>query len=483
MRRGRRLLASLNLLTVLLLLGVLFIMVNYLASRRFARWDLTQQRVTALSDQTRQVLQALTEPLSIIVFYQPDHRLYELIKDQLTEYQRLSPQLSVEFIDPDQDIARAKQLAQQFQIEDLNLVVFQAGTRHKYLSDSELADYDFTSMGMGGEPRVSAFKGEDAFTSAIISVTQAEAPTVWFTSGHGEKTPEGTGRESLSALKRALEQQNISPKTVTLLEQPAIPPEVKLLVIPGPSRRFTEGELALLQTYAAGGGKLLALIDPFDDTGLDGLLERWGITVGLNVVVDPANRLPFVSASNLLVTTYTDHPIVQKMQTFVTLFPLARSVEPNPSNPEGMNATRLALTSEEGWGETQPSGEAFEFTGGQDLKGPVCIAVASERLPASPTDGAQAGETPARTRVVAIGDSDFIGDAQLGNVGNRDLILGAIRWLIEQEQLIGISPKAIESIKLNLTDGQLTSLFWISFLGLPMGCALLGLGVWLLRRQ
>lgn len=471
-RPWRRLLSSLNLLTVLLSLGVLFIMVNYLASRRFVRWDLTKQRVTVLSDQTRQVLGALTEPLSIIVFYQPTHRLHELIKDQLTEYQRMNSKISVEFVDPDQDIARAKQLAQQFQIEDLNLVVFQSGSRHKYLSDTELADYDFTSMAMGGEPRVSAFKGEDAFTSAILSVTQAESPTVWFTSGHGEQSLEATDLRALSALKRALEQQNISPKTITLLEQSAIPPEITLLVIPGPSRRFMEQELALLQTYLAGGGKLLALIDPFDDTGLDGLLEHWGIALGQNVVVDPANRLPFVSASNLLVTTYTDHPIVKKMQTFVTLFPLARSVEPNPSNTEQMKGVRLALTSETGWGETQASaGEVSEFTEGQDLKGPVAIAVASERA------------TPTRTRLVVIGDSDFISDAQLGNVGNRDLILGAIHWLIEQEQLIGISPRTLESIKLTLTDGQLTSLFWMSFLGLPMGCALLGVGVWLLRRQ
>jgi ABC-type uncharacterized transport system involved in gliding motility auxiliary subunit len=202
----------------------------------------------------------------------------------------------------------------------------------------------------------------------------------------------------------------------------------------------------------------------------------------LDVVVDPANRLPFVSASNLLVTTYTQHPIVKKMQTFLTLFPLARSVRPVTPTPAGLTVTPLALTSEAGWGETQTSEETFQFNDGQDLKGPVCVAVASERPPAAP-DTAQAGMSPARTRLVVIGDSDFIIDAQLGNVGNRDLLLGAVHWLIDQEQLIGISPKALESIKLNLTGGQLTNLFWISFLGLPMGFALLGVGVWFLRRQ
>ena len=166
----KRLWSSLNFLTTLVLLGMLFIMVNYIASRRYIRRDFTKQQITALSDKTVQALRALTEPVSITVFYQPTHRLYEMVKDLLKEYAAASANVRVEHIDPEQDIARAKQLAQQLQIEDLNLVVFQAGTRHKYLSDTDLAEYEYASMQFGSAPRVKAFKGEDAFTSAIISV-------------------------------------------------------------------------------------------------------------------------------------------------------------------------------------------------------------------------------------------------------------------------------------------------------------------------
>lgn len=482
MKKTKRLLSSVNLLTTFVLLGVLFIMGNFIASRRYARWDLTRQRLTALSDQTLQVLKGLKEPVSVIIFYQPDHRLYGLVNDLLNEYARVSPRLSIERVDPEQDVARARQLVRDFQIniddpDALHLVIFKSGTRHKYLSDTDLAEYDYSGMAYGGQPRVKTFTGEGTFTSAIISVTQADSPLVWVTSGHGEKSLEGQDPSGLSDLQRALEQHNISVETVTVAERSAIGPEVKLIIVPGPRRRFLESEVALLDTYLQGGGRLLVLIDPLEDSGLDGFLERWGVTLGLDIVVDPSRQLPFVSAANLLVTTYTQHPIVEKMKTFVTLYPMARSVRPTQPLPDGLSVQPLALTTADGWGETQTATEAFEFTKGVDLPGPVSIAVAAERV-----HPAQEGKSPLRSRLVVVGDSDFVINAQLGNAGNKDMALGAIHWLLEQEHLIGIGPKSIESIKLQLTGGQLAALSWFSFLALPAALGLLGAVVWWIRR-
>jgi ABC-type uncharacterized transport system involved in gliding motility auxiliary subunit len=477
----RRLLASGNFLLTVVLLGVLFIMGNYLSSRHYARWDVSRQQLTVLSDQTRQTLTQLQEPLEIIVFYQSNHRLYPLIKDLFAEYERISPNVQVEYVDPEQDIARARQLVSEFHIdptspEAFHLVIFKSGSRHKYISGvEELADYDFSVMSMGGEPRVKAFKGEAAFTSAIVSVTQAEQPLVWFASGHGEKSTAAAETTGLSELKRTLEQQNILVEEVNLLQHSEIPSDVKLIVIAGATRRFTEPELTLLQGTLEKGGRLLALIDPLADTGLDGLLERWGISLGMDIVVDPARQLPFVSAANLFVTDYTQHPITEKMKTLMTLFPLARSVRPADPTPEGITVTPLALTSSTGWGESKTSVGVFEFNEGEDLRGPVSIAAAAERR--------GEGEDGARTRLVVVGDSEFVVDAQLSNVGNRDFLLGAVFWLIEQEHRIGIGPKTIEALKLNLTGKQLSNILWLSLLGLPLLCGALGLGMWWLRRR
>jgi len=477
----RSVFSSLNLLATAALIGVLFIMVNFVASRRYARWDWTRARITDMSDQTRQTLLGLREPVSAIVFYQPSHRLYELVGDLLREYARVNPKLDVEFVDPEQDLARAQQLVGEFQIdvnsaEALNLVIFKSGDRHKYLSDTDLADYDTSTAGLGGEPRVKTFKGEAAFTAAIHGVTQDEQPLLWSTTGHGEKALDSEETQGLTGLRQTLEQQNMKVETVTLLERTEIPAEVKLLLIAGPTHQFAEQELALLEAYVQRGGRLLALIDPLADANLSTLLRRWGIALGADIVVDPERQLPFVSAANLFVTDYTEHPIVRKMKTLMTLFPLARSVRPHEPPPQGVTVEPLAVTSDKGWGETQTSNQQFQFNDGEDLPGPVSIAVAAER-------GASAEPPAPATRMVVIGDSEFVVNAQLTNVGNRDFFLGALYWLTEQEQRIGIGPKPVESIKLNLTSGQLTGLFWLSFLTMPLCCGLVGAAVWWRRRQ
>ena len=467
----RRLLASFNFMTIVVLLGMLFIMVNWISSHRYGRWDLSRLKLTQLSDQTLQVLKTLEEPLTVTVFYQPDHRLYQFVTDLLEEYERASPQVKIEHVDPQQDIARARLLAQQFEIEDLNVVIFQSGTRSKHLSDAELADLDLTALATTGQPRVKAFKGEDAFTSAIIGVTQAKQALIWFTSGHGEKSIDDPEPSGISELARYLQQQNLRVEQENLLASIEIPDEVQLIAIAGPVRQFIDAELSMLETYLDQGGRLLALLDPLTQTGLEPLLARWGVVLGQDVVVDPAQQLPFVSAANLFVTTYTQHPIVEKMKTLMTLFPLSRSVSPTDSPLEGITVVPLATTSPRGWGETNTDDPKFAFTEGEDLDGPVPIAVAAERNEPSPT------------RLVVFGDSDFIGNGQLSNVGNRDILLGASYWLLKQEQLIGISPKPLEAIKLNLTAGQLAGMFWRSLLAMPLLCGVLGTTTWWIRRK
>ena len=468
----RKWLSGLNLAATLLLLGALCILVNFVASRRYVRADLTASKVTALSDKTRRIVGQLRDPVQIVVFYQPTHRLYDLVRDLLTEYEHLSPKLHIEYVDPDQDVARAQQLAKQFEIERTNLVVFESGTRHKYLSDTDLAEYDYAAMQVAGKPSVKSFTGEEAFTSAILNVTQTTQPLVWVTTGHGEKNLEDLQHPTgLGELKKYLERENMRTETITLLQKPEIPQAVNAIVIPGATRRLVDQELLLLQAYLERGGRLLVLIDPTTNTGLDDLLERWGIAIGNDIVVDPSRQLPFVSAANLFVTTYTQHPIVEKMQTFMTLFPLARSVQPAKTAPEGMKVTPLAMTSPDGWGETTTDSTTFEFNEGVDLKGPVSIAVAAER------------KAQPHTRLVVIGDSDFATNGQLSNVGNLDLALGVFHWLVAQEQLIGIGPKPLEAIKLSLTATQLSAIFWFSFAMLPCCAILLGVGVWWVRRQ
>jgi ABC-type uncharacterized transport system involved in gliding motility auxiliary subunit len=185
-------------------------------------------------------------------------------------------------------------------------------------------------------------------------------------------------------------------------------------------------------------------------------------------------------------------------------------MRPTTTPVEGVTAAPLALTSAQGWGEMTPGNEMFAFDATTDIPGPVAIATAAERTAALATarpgdsagrageaakvaDGSlarpgagegRAGDVQPRGggRLVAIGDSDFVVNAQLGNIGNRDFLQGAVQWLAAQESLIGIGPKTLETLKLSLTAAQLSGLRLLLLLVFPGLFVAGGAAVWWRRR-
>jgi ABC-type uncharacterized transport system involved in gliding motility auxiliary subunit len=116
-RRQTRL-GSIAAVSVIVVLGIL-VAVNYLASRRNHRWDLTAGKQYSLSDQTRQILQKLDAPMKVLVFARPQE--LDQYRDRLDEYAYLSRgRLNVEYVNPDREPARA----QQNQVQSYGTVVF-----------------------------------------------------------------------------------------------------------------------------------------------------------------------------------------------------------------------------------------------------------------------------------------------------------------------------------------------------------------------
>ena len=102
----------------MLVLGIL-VAVNYLASRRNHRWDLTAGKQFSVADQTRNILQKLDAPVKVLVFDKPTN--FDTFRDRLDEYEYLSNRkLTAEYISPDKDPVRAN----QYKIQSYGTVVF-----------------------------------------------------------------------------------------------------------------------------------------------------------------------------------------------------------------------------------------------------------------------------------------------------------------------------------------------------------------------
>src|SRR5204863_1544094 len=91
------------------------------------------------------------------------------VQNLLAEYQYAAKgKIDIEHIDPERNLSRAKELFDKYKVvSDESLLVIDYQGRNKTVKASEMADIDQSGMAFGEGPRVSAFKGEQAITSAM----------------------------------------------------------------------------------------------------------------------------------------------------------------------------------------------------------------------------------------------------------------------------------------------------------------------------
>jgi ABC-type uncharacterized transport system involved in gliding motility auxiliary subunit len=474
----------------IVLAAAVLIGANYLALRHWKRFDWTHTQIYSLSDTTKRILDGLKKPIQVTVFMVPGRsRLLTEVKELLSRYQARSGKIEVEYLDPQRNPARAQALVGQETGVRENTLVFKSGDRKKYVEEDKLADFDYAGMGMGGgAPAVKAFKAEEAFTSAILSVTEPRQPKVYFSKGHGEAALDSSERgRGYADAKQILERGNVTVGTWDSLGKDNLPADADLIVVAGPRTAFLEPEAGALEKYLAGGGHVLLMLDPVlpgvgappPDLGFGALLTKYGVRLGNDLVVDPANALPMVGAETLLVNRYGTGPIVSSLSAegLPVVLPLARSVTKAEKPPEGLTETMLLETSPDGWGETNLKDlDTGLKKDAADTPGPVSLAVSL-----APADEKKAaGKAP---RLVAIGNSRFASNGAIQNGANAMLFANATMWLAGSEKQVGIAPKTPAQSSLTLTDAQVQRLGWGAIAGLPAVAILLGVWVWYRRRD
>jgi ABC-type uncharacterized transport system involved in gliding motility auxiliary subunit len=496
MNRARRLQAGTSTAAVALVFA-LVAGVNYLSARHWVRGDWTKTKIYSLSQTSRKVVAGLTKPVSVTVFMTRNSRLYQPVSELLNRYRTASPKIEVEFLDPERNPMRAQELVKQFAIRQ-NTVVFRSGDRKKYVEEEKMADYDYAGAQQGAAPGVKAFKGEEAFTSAILDVTEKTVSKIYFSTGHGEpKTDSAERGRGFGELKQLLERANLTVADWSSLGRDTLPGDASVIVVAGPKAAFLPPEIGALQKYAEGGGRILMMLDPVlpepgapsPDLGFAGLLSTYGLALGNDIVIDPANAVPMVGPETLIANDFGPHPIVRSLaeEALPVVFPLARSVSKPATPPAAYVETMLVDTSKDGWGETSLRNLEAVKKDKEDTPGPVTIAVAVESAKNDKDkDNAadKAPKAPAKPfRLVVVGNSRFAANGTIGNGGNANLALNAVSWLAGQDRLVGIAPKTPEQASLALTRAQVNRIGLFAIAGLPLIAGVLGVWVWYRRRD
>src|SRR5688572_2628368 len=116
---------------VIVVLGIL-VAVNYLSTRRSARWDLRANRQYSLSEQTVKLVQGLTGPIKFTMFDQPEN--FDRFRPRLESYKHNSSQVQVEYV----DAIKNPQLATQQKVDTIpTIVIDYMGRTERVSTDSE----------------------------------------------------------------------------------------------------------------------------------------------------------------------------------------------------------------------------------------------------------------------------------------------------------------------------------------------------------
>jgi ABC-type uncharacterized transport system involved in gliding motility auxiliary subunit len=496
----RRILFGSTLGVAALLVLALALIANYLSFRHYQRWDWTRSHLYTLSAKSLSIVKALDRDVDVVVFMDDQSPTYEPTKELLSRYSAASPRIHVSFVDPLRNPAQAQRMVEKYQIQRA-AVVFESGKDKRVVDATDLAEYDYSAMEQGGARQMKGFKGEQKFTGALVDLTEAKKPAVLFTTGHGEPSLDAMDGRGFGRLQQFLGTDNFTIEEWASLGKNAVPPNTDLVVVAGPTQPFVRPELDLLSRFLQGGGRVLVLVEPnlaesghVGDTGLSAWLAEWGVKMQDDIVVDPANQLPFFGAETIYTANYGTHPITDALRQarVPVVFSLARSVVAGTA-PKGASIAELVQTSAEGWGEVDLDKLTQVEKGPQDVPGPVGLGVALELNapppPAPPTDEGMPAPPPPpapkgpRGRLVVYGDADFATNAQLDQPGNATLIANTLNWMVERESHLGIAPKEPEQVHLSLTPQERRQDMLLVVLGLPAAALAAGIFITVRRRR
>lgn len=469
-RRGTR--YGLNTAVALFLFLAVVVVVEALAIRHNIRVDLTEGKRHTLSPQSISLLKSLNNEVHAVAFFRTEEPGKAAAQDLLDQYAHFSSNFRSEFVDPDRHPA----LARRYGITAYGTVVLESG---------------------GKEEKVQGVD-EEKLTNALVKLLRQEKRVLYFLTGHGEADLDSAERQGLSQVKQALTDVDYEVKPLLLLRETDVPQDAAVLVIAGPRSDLLPTELQLLEAYITRGGKLLVLLDPFSSPKLSALLEKYGILMGKDVIVDRLSRVLGGDYLLPVVNTYEPHPITRDF-TVASFFPFARTVDAAKAPPSGVSVQVLGRTSTGSWAETDKAaldrGEA-RFDEGKDRQGPVPVgAVATIEVTTDDrrrtTEAAKTGKEgkeeptarkPMRGSIVAYGTSAFVQNNYVNLSGNRDLFLNSVSWLAEEEELIAIRPREAKFTPLVLTANQARIAFWLTVVLPPLAI----IGTWVsvaLRRR
>lgn len=437
----------------------------YVANARDVKWDLSFFRTTRPGEGTVNLVRALDEPIEVTAFFPPGNEVREEVVGYLRELAGHSQQLRVSVLDHALEPTRARELG----VTGNGTVVLARGERR-----------ELYGIGLELQRARSQLRSMDGEVHKRLSTLSRPRRTLYFTTGHGERTAERQGstdqRWTVRTLRDLFARQNHEVKALGLGEGLGtdVPADAAAVLVVGAQEPMLPEVEASLLRYLDRGGSVLLAIEPEAGRDHAALLAPFGLRADGRLLANDQVFLSRTGAAahrvNLLTHTFSSHPSVTTLgrlgqRATVAMFG-ATALQAMDARPENVKVDFTVrahgATFRDGDGDfTQREGEGEE-------RRAWALAAAVTR---ANTDGTEA-------RLLVLGDSDVFGDPIMESVGNAYLALDGLRWLLGEEALVGETISE-EDVRVQHTREQDVAWFYSTVFLVPG--LVLGAGFWFSR--
>ncbi len=350
---------------------------------------------------------------------------------------------------------------------------------------------DTLQIGAEREEAQRKLKKLDADVRTKLGKLVRDPVTVYYTTGHGERSLDGStdksGRPTGKNIKKLLDAQNATLKKLGLAEglSSAVPDDAGLVIVFGPTHAFMAEETAALQAYVARGGALAVFFDPprpgTDDVDVGASLAPLFTSLGVKAHAgEIVNDKEYVKQSNtpadhvfVFSTSFGTHKAVKTLNAArgkaALLFLQASALE----KIEAATSPKVSMVA-----RTRPNSFVDEngnrrFDEPDEKRALLDFAAVVEVK----VDDAKEG------RALIVGDSDVVSDTLLSNDANAVFAYETLLWLLRDDVSSADGATVSDDAPIRHTRDEDTAWFYGTVFGAPIIVMVFGSVTVRLRRR
>lgn len=467
-------------IALVLILVAIFILINLLFNNlNITPLDFTKEKLYTLSDESKEQISQVTQNVTIYFFgYDEESTTVTLAK----QYHDVNDKITIQII----DTSERPDLAAQYNVSTTSqLVAVQATERYKIIDSSEMYTYDSSTY-------QTIDITEQKLTNAILDVTIAQKPQIYFLTGHGEYGIDSSS--PMGTLATYIENDVNDVNTIDLLTSD-MPETCDVLVIANPTSDFTDLETEKIQNYINAGGKIVWMQDPYVFTSnwteettypnITKILSQFGISFSSGVICEESTENMIAGTPDLIIPQMTYNGIVKDLYTDGTIALLDSGKINTVSDEElealGVTASPFLQSTESSFYREDINSDISQKLD-SDEEGPFVLAeILTKKI-----------DDDTESTLVAYSNALFATNYTVhisGSIGtpisireNKDIILNTIAYLSDREDSIRIrKDTGLVSFEA-ITEKENRIVLWIIFT-IPIIIIIAGIVISIVRKR